>query len=172
MTEWPIVRHWKCRVGVKPHRGFESPPLRLYTRTYGKSRRPQTGPSPIRCYTNGYISAIRLCEGHRPAHYPHPCSRRAPRRLSGLPTWPLNARIAGLLPIRARPKTWTISKAGRCRTSGPIQPSHALNRRVCLKESTHRVTPYCYGISANFAVKCRNTGGSSTMRSPRICWRC
>jgi hypothetical protein len=29
VTEWPIVRHWKCRVGVKPHRGFESPPLRF-----------------------------------------------------------------------------------------------------------------------------------------------
>src|SRR5256885_2514308 len=29
VTERPIVRHWKCRVGVKPHRGFESPPLRL-----------------------------------------------------------------------------------------------------------------------------------------------
>jgi hypothetical protein len=29
VTEWPIVRHWKCRVGVKPHRGFESRPLRL-----------------------------------------------------------------------------------------------------------------------------------------------
>ena len=28
VTEWPIVRHWKCRVGVKPHRGFESRPLR------------------------------------------------------------------------------------------------------------------------------------------------
>jgi len=24
------VRHWKCRVGVKPHRGFESPPLRIF----------------------------------------------------------------------------------------------------------------------------------------------
>src|SRR5207247_1201961 len=29
VTEWPIVRHWKCRVGVKPHRGFESRPLRF-----------------------------------------------------------------------------------------------------------------------------------------------
>lgn len=29
VTERPIVRHWKCRVGVKPHRGFESPPLRF-----------------------------------------------------------------------------------------------------------------------------------------------
>ena len=29
VTEWPKVRHWKCRVGVKPHRGFESRPLRF-----------------------------------------------------------------------------------------------------------------------------------------------
>ena len=29
VTERPKVRHWKCRVGVKPHRGFESRPLRL-----------------------------------------------------------------------------------------------------------------------------------------------
>jgi hypothetical protein len=29
VTERPIVRHWKCRVGLKPHRGFESPPLRF-----------------------------------------------------------------------------------------------------------------------------------------------
>ncbi len=28
VTERPKVRHWKCRVGVKPHRGFESRPLR------------------------------------------------------------------------------------------------------------------------------------------------
>jgi hypothetical protein len=30
VTERPKVRHWKCRVGVKPYRGFESRPLRLY----------------------------------------------------------------------------------------------------------------------------------------------
>ena len=29
VTERPKVRHWKCRVGVKPHRGFESRPLRF-----------------------------------------------------------------------------------------------------------------------------------------------
>ncbi len=29
MTEWSIVRHWKCRVRVKLHRGFESLPLRF-----------------------------------------------------------------------------------------------------------------------------------------------
>src|SRR4051812_5721576 len=29
VTERPKVRHWKYRVGVKPHRGFESRPLRL-----------------------------------------------------------------------------------------------------------------------------------------------
>src|SRR3954451_14500965 len=28
VTERPKVRHWKCRVGVKPHQGFESLPLR------------------------------------------------------------------------------------------------------------------------------------------------
>src|SRR5262249_2778606 len=28
----PKVRHWKCRVGVKPHRGFESRPLRFFLR--------------------------------------------------------------------------------------------------------------------------------------------
>ena len=28
VTEWSIVRHWKCRVRVKLHRGFESHPLR------------------------------------------------------------------------------------------------------------------------------------------------
>ena len=31
VTEWSIVRHWKCRVRVKLHRGFESHPLRLIT---------------------------------------------------------------------------------------------------------------------------------------------
>ena len=31
VTEWSIVRHWKCRVRVKLHRGFESLPLRLIT---------------------------------------------------------------------------------------------------------------------------------------------
>src|SRR5205085_4415551 len=30
VTERPKVRHWKCRVGVKPHRGFESRPLRFF----------------------------------------------------------------------------------------------------------------------------------------------
>ena len=29
VTERPKVRHWKCRVGVIPHRGFESRPLRF-----------------------------------------------------------------------------------------------------------------------------------------------
>jgi hypothetical protein len=29
VTERPKVRHWKCRVRVKLHRGFESLPLRL-----------------------------------------------------------------------------------------------------------------------------------------------
>ena len=29
VTERPKVRHWKCRVRVKLHRGFESHPLRL-----------------------------------------------------------------------------------------------------------------------------------------------
>ncbi len=28
VTEWPIVRHWKCRVLGNWDRGFESPPLR------------------------------------------------------------------------------------------------------------------------------------------------
>ena len=28
MTEWPIVRHWKCRVLGNRDRGFESPSLR------------------------------------------------------------------------------------------------------------------------------------------------
>ena len=35
MTEWSIVRHWKCRVRVKLHRGFESLPLRYNIRTCG-----------------------------------------------------------------------------------------------------------------------------------------
>jgi uncharacterized protein DUF4145 len=46
VTERPKVRHWKCRVGVKPHRGFESRPLRLQTRTCGKSDPPTAGKSP------------------------------------------------------------------------------------------------------------------------------
>src|SRR5262249_34219800 len=29
VTERPKVRHWKCRVRVKLHRGFESRPLRI-----------------------------------------------------------------------------------------------------------------------------------------------
>src|SRR5262245_35945769 len=37
VTERPKVRHWKCRVGVKPHRGFESRPLRLENNRYRKS---------------------------------------------------------------------------------------------------------------------------------------
>src|SRR6185295_7085305 len=32
VTERPKVRHWKCRVGVKPHQGFESLPLRFFRR--------------------------------------------------------------------------------------------------------------------------------------------
>src|SRR5260370_30280295 len=35
VTERPKVRHWKCRVGVKPHRGFESRPLRFGTSQHG-----------------------------------------------------------------------------------------------------------------------------------------
>ena len=33
VTEWPIVRHWKCRVLGNRDRGFESPPLRLFLRS-------------------------------------------------------------------------------------------------------------------------------------------
>ena len=29
VSEWPKEQHWKCCNGLKPVRGFESPPLRL-----------------------------------------------------------------------------------------------------------------------------------------------
>ena len=28
VSEWPKEQHWKCCMGLKPHRGFESLPLR------------------------------------------------------------------------------------------------------------------------------------------------
>src|SRR5262249_39874272 len=52
VTERPKVRHWKCRVGVKPHRGFESRPLRFHSlrlpqpvQSAGRRRRCATAPS-------------------------------------------------------------------------------------------------------------------------------
>ena len=41
MTEWPIVRHWKCRVLGNRDRGFESPSLRSPARP-----RPRPRPRP------------------------------------------------------------------------------------------------------------------------------
>src|SRR4051812_31808689 len=29
VSEWPKEQHWKCCMGLKPHRGFESLPLRI-----------------------------------------------------------------------------------------------------------------------------------------------
>src|SRR5262245_57934371 len=50
VTERPKVRHWKCRVGVKPHRGFESRPLRLFERVYDVFWGPDCNPRNGDCY--------------------------------------------------------------------------------------------------------------------------
>src|SRR6185437_13820437 len=74
VTEWPIVRHWKCRVGVKPHRGFESPPLRFSqtiifsdlseARTFWPARSASKGFSCWRCGLAKALSRRRVGVEH------------------------------------------------------------------------------------------------------------
>src|SRR5262249_33272551 len=66
VTERPKVRHWKCRVGLKPHRGFESRPLRLPVRAYAQSCRPHAGGWPSAAATCTAAVAGRSGVGSEP----------------------------------------------------------------------------------------------------------
>ena len=62
MTERPKVRHWKCRVGVKPHRGFESRPLRLSLEYLGvKLPTPGSVPGMVVRWRNSARGSLRAC---------------------------------------------------------------------------------------------------------------
>jgi hypothetical protein len=56
VAEWPKAQHWKCCVGVKPHREFESRPLRFPAKSYVKSRREKVTGVKAGCWVKCWVT--------------------------------------------------------------------------------------------------------------------
>src|SRR5262245_31482010 len=95
VTERPKVRHWKCRVGVKPHRGFESRPLRCEEKSYSDNKGRTLAPSPL--VVGQGASSPLVVPGK--CHPPVRPSRLAPSRHNNHFSGP-EARLPGVAGLR------------------------------------------------------------------------